>query len=188
MTKLHSKHYLKHRCLIAPPHLADDFFAHSVIYLARHDADGAQGIMLNRPSSVPIRELLNDLDIDADHVNPHAVLHGGPIRPEAGFVLHTGQPTWHSSIAVGENVCITTSKDILDAIAHNEGVDQYQVALGYASWGKQQLEAEIARGDWLVCPADMDLIFNLPYDLRWNAAYEKIGVNPSWLADEIGHA
>lgn len=106
-----AKQFLKHRCLIAPPHLADDFFAHSVIYLARHDADGAQGIMLNRPSSVPIRELLNDLDIDADHVNPHAVLHGGPIRPEVGFVLHTGQPTWHSSIAVGENVCITTSKD-----------------------------------------------------------------------------
>lgn len=101
---------------------ADDFFANTVIYVARHDEDGAQGIVINRPSNLQIRELLNDLEIDADNVQPHAVLQGGPLRPEAGFVLHTGQPTWHSSIAVGENVCITTSKDILDAIAHNEGV------------------------------------------------------------------
>lgn len=182
------KQYLAHRCLIAPPHMDDESFTNTVIYLARHDKDGAQGIILNRPSNVQIKELLNDLDIDADHVLPHAVLHGGPIRPEAGFVLHTGQPTWYSSIAVGENVCITTSKDILDAIAHNEGVDNYQVALGYASWAKNQLEQEISRGDWLVCDADMDLIFNLPYDARWNAAYEKIGINRGWLSHEIGHA
>ena len=117
-----TKQYLTHRCLIAPPDLADDFFANTVIYLARHDEEGAQGIIINRPSGLSIKELLNDLEIEADHVHPHDVLQGGPLRPEAGFVLHTGQPTWHSSIAVGENVCITTSKDILDAIAQNEGV------------------------------------------------------------------
>lgn len=182
------KQYLAHRCLIAPPHLNDDFFAHSVIYLARHDEDGAQGIILNRPTGVQIKELLNDLDIDADHVHPHAVLQGGPVRPEAGFVLHTGQPTWYSSVAVGENVCITTSKDILDAIAHNEGVEQYQVALGYASWSKHQLEQEISRGDWLICESDMDLIFNLPYEARWDAAYRKMGLDKNWLSHEIGHA
>lgn len=102
------------------------------------------------------------------------------------FVLHTGQPTWRSSIAVGENVCITTSKDILDAIAHNEGVGRYQIALGYASWGKNQLEEEMARGDWLICDSDMDLIFNLPYGDRWDAAYKKIGVDRTWFASEIG--
>ncbi len=107
-----TKQYLTHRCLIAPPDMNDEFFANTVIYLARHDEDGAQGIIINRPSGIQIKELLNDLDIDADNVHPHEVLQGGPLRPEAGFVLHTGQPTWHSSIAVGENVCITTSKDI----------------------------------------------------------------------------
>ncbi|MEC8057306.1 MAG: YqgE/AlgH family protein, partial [Pseudomonadota bacterium] len=112
-----TKQYLTHRCLIAPPEMADDFFANTVIYLARHDEEGAQGLIINRPSGIQVKELLNDLDIDADHVQPHEVLQGGPLRPEAGFVLHTGQPTWHSSIAVGENLCITTSKDILDAIA-----------------------------------------------------------------------
>jgi len=89
---------------------------------------------------------------------------------------------------VGENVCITTSKDILDAIAHNEGVGRYQIALGYASWAKHQLEDEIARGDWLICDADMDLIFNLPYGDRWDAAYKKMGVDRNWLSSEIGHA
>lgn len=73
-------------------------------------------------------------------------------------------------------------------IAHNEGVGRYQIALGYASWGKNQLEDEITRGDWLICDADMDLIFNLPYDDRWDAAYKKIGVDRAWLASEIGHA
>ena len=115
-----TKQYLTHRCLIAPPDMADDFFANTVIYVARHDEDGAQGIIINRPSDLQIKELLNDLEIDADNVHPHAVLQGGPLRPEAGFVLHTGQPTWHSPIAVGENVCITTSKDILDAIEETD--------------------------------------------------------------------
>lgn len=183
-----SKQFLTHRCLIAPPDLADDFFAHTVVYIARHDEDGAQGIIINRPSGLQVKELLNDLDIEADHVRPHEVLQGGPLRPEAGFVLHTGQPTWHSSIAMGENLCITTSKDILDAIAQNQGVGRYQIALGYASWGKNQLEDEMNRGDWLICDSDMDLIFNLPYDDRWDAAYKKIGIDRSWLSSEIGHA
>ena len=142
-----------------------------MIYLARHDGDGAQGLIINRPSGIQVRELLNDLDIDADHVQPHEVLQGGPLRPEAGFVLHTGQPVWHSSIAVGENLCITTSKDILDAIAHNEGLAAIKLRWVMPA-GQNQLEDEISRGDWLVCDADMDLIFNLPYDERWDAAYK----------------
>ena len=85
-------------------------------------------------------------------------------------------------------MCIATAKDILDAIAHNEGVGRYQIALGYASWGKNQLEQEMSRGEWLICDSDMDLIFNLPYDDRWDAAYKKMGVDRTWLSSEIGHA
>lgn len=188
IAELPNKQYLTHRCLIAPPDSADDVFANTVIYLARHDIEGAQGIIINRPAGIQVRELLNDLEIIADYVHPHEVLQGGPLRPEAGFVLHTGQPTWHSSVAVGDNVCITTSKDILDAIAQNQGVGNYQIALGYASWEKNQLEQEIARGDWLICDSDMDLIFNLPYAERWDAAYKKMGLDRNWLSSEIGHA
>ncbi len=187
-----TSNFLTHRCLIAPRDAGasdrDDFFAEAVIYIARHDAEGAMGLLLNRPSSVGIDELLSDLQIVSDLVNPHAVLQGGPLRPEVGFVMHTGQPVWHSSIAVSENVCITTSKDILEAIAHNEGVDNYQIMLGFASWSAGQLEDEIKRGAWLVCEPDMALLFNLPYDERWSAAAAKFGVNAPWLSSEVGHA
>lgn len=183
-----SKKFLTHRCLIAPPNLTNDFFEQTVIYIIRHDKKGAQGLIINRPSSIEIQDLLDDLAINADHITPHAVLQGGPLRPEAGFVLHTGQPIWHSSIAIAENICITTSKDILDAIAQNQGVDAYQMVLGYTSWSENQLDEELAQGDWLICDADMQLIFNLPYEIRWQAAYQKIGLNPLWLSEEIGHA
>jgi putative transcriptional regulator len=183
-----AKPYLTHRCLIAPPQLNQDFFAQTLVYIARHDEQGAQGLIINRPSHIEIKELLSDLHITTDLVHPHAVLEGGPVRPEAGFVLHTGHPAWQSSIAVSENVCVTTSKDILEAIAHNEGVERYQIMLGYASWKPQQLEDEVSRGDWLICDADMDLLFGLPYDQRWSAAAAKIGLDTNWLSEEVGHA
>ncbi|MEY4516928.1 MAG: hypothetical protein RL180_1274 [Pseudomonadota bacterium] len=179
---------LAHQCLIAPPQLGDDFFAKTLVYIARHDADGALGLILNRPSAVDLQDLLSDLQIAADDVAPHAVLEGGPLRPEVGFVLHTGQPVWHSSIAVSENVCITTSKDILEAIAQNQGVEHYQMMLGYSGWAAGQLEQELSRGDWFICEPDMALLFQLPYDQRWNAAAQKIGINMNWLSSEIGHA
>lgn len=180
--------FLTNRCLIAPPQLNTDWFEKTIIYIARHDEHGAQGLIINRPSQIQIQELLSDLKINSDQVRPHAVLEGGPVRPEAGFVLHTGQPGWQSSIAVSENICITTSKDILEAIAHNEGVDRYQIMLGYAGWKPQQLETEIARGDWLICDADMELLFNLPYEQRWSAAAAKLGLDTNWLSEDIGHA
>lgn len=183
-----AKTYLTHRCLIAPPQLNDDFFAQTIVYIARHDDQGAQGLIINRPSHIEIKDLLIDLQISPDIVRPHAVLEGGPVRPEAGFVLHTGNPVWQSSIAVSENVCVTTSKDILEAIAHNEGVERYQIMLGYASWQPHQLEEELAKGDWLVCDADMELLFNLPYEQRWSAAAAKIGLDTNWLSPDIGHA
>lgn len=182
------KSFLAHHCLIAPPQLGDDFFAQTLVYIARHDAEGALGLIVNRPSRVDIKDLLADLNINTDHVKPHAVLEGGPVRPEVGFVLHTGHPKWHSSMGVSENVCITTSKDILEAIAHNEGVNHYQIMLGHSSWAPNQLEQELARGDWLVCEPDMGLLFHLPYDQRWQAAAAKLGLDMNWLSADIGHA
>lgn len=181
------KHSLKHYCLLAAPHLEDDFFAKTLIYIARHDHHGAYGLVINRPAQVDIKQLFSDLDIPTTQLQDHDVLVGGPVRPEAGFVLHTGQPHWHSSIAIGENFCLTTSKDILDAIASNQ-LKHFQLALGYCSWDKHQLEQEIAQGDWHICPIDMDLLFHLPYEQRWEAGYKKANINRLWLAEEVGHA
>ncbi len=182
------KSNLTHRCLVASPEMQDPLFAHSLVYIARHDEDGALGLIINRPSAVELADLLTDLQINADHVSRQKVFEGGPVRPEVGFVMHTGNPVWHSSIAVSENVCITTSKDILEAIAHNEGVERFQIMLGYSSWAPGQLENELSHGDWLTCEPDMSLLFSVPPDQRWQAATEKLGINTVWLSSDIGHA
>ncbi len=165
----------------------DPFFTETLIYIAQHNQAGAYGLVINRPAKLDIKQLFSDLDIAHDYLHPHPVLVGGPVRPEAGFILHTGQPHWQSSTAIGENICLTTSKDILDAIAQNQ-VKHYQFALGYCSWKKNQLEQEIARGDWYTCPSDMDLLFDLPYEQRWDASYEKAKINRLWLVEDVGHA
>lgn len=165
----------------------DDFFEQTIIYIARHDEQGAYGLVINRPADLDIKQVFEDLDLPTDHLQPHDILVGGPVRPEAGFILHTGQPHWQSSVAIGENICLTTSRDILDAIAQNQ-IKHYHLALGYCSWRKNQLEQELAQGDWHICPIDMELLFQLPYEQRWQAGYEKANINPVWLAGEIGHA
>ncbi len=180
--------FLTHHCLIAPPQMPDERFARTLVYIVRHDADGALGLTLNKPSSVRLRDLLTDLDIDAAAVRPHAVLVGGPLRPEVGFVLHTGAPVWQSSLPIGDNVCLTTSKDILQAIAHNEGVEHFQIVLGHAAWGPGQLESELREGAWLTCAADAALLFETPLAQRWSQAAARIGVDMDRLVDDIGHA
>lgn len=178
---------LKNKLLLASPHMEDPFFQHSVIYIARHTPQGAYGLIINRPAPMDIKELFDDLNVVHDDMQSHDVLIGGPVRPEAGFILHTGQPHWQASEAIGENICLTTSKDILQAIALNQ-LKHYHMTLGYCNWRKNQLEQELSQGDWQVCPVDMDLLFNLPYEQRWQAAYDKINIDPIWLVEEIGRA
>lgn len=181
------KSSLKNMCLLASPSMDDDFFAQSLIYIAQHNKAGAYGLMINRPSRIDIKQIFNDLHIPNDEIQPHHVLIGGPVRPEAGFILHTGQPDWQASTAIGENICLTTSKDILNAIAQNQ-LKHYQFTLGYCSWKKNQLEQEIKNGDWFTCNPDMNLLFDLPYEQRWEAGYEKANINRFWLVEYIGHA
>ncbi len=180
--------FLTHQFLVATPDLQEDFFAQTLIYIVRHEKQGALGLIINKPSNIDIRNLMDDLDIPTDSPLGQPALVGGPVHPEVGFVLHTGNPDWHASFAVSENVCITTSKDILNAIARHEGVQSYQLILGFSGWSTEQLEQEIARGDWLLCPVDQQLLFHVPYTERWQVALDKIGVRPAWFAGEMGHA
>ncbi|PNK60596.1 YqgE/AlgH family protein [Psychrobacter sp. FDAARGOS_221] len=182
---------LTHHFLIAAPSMPDDRFAQSLIYICRHDKHGVLGLIVNKPIlDTKVPSLLEGLDIEVedDSVMEDVALEGGPVFPEVGFVLHTGQPTWASSFAISENVCITTSKDILHRIAEGQGVEHYYLCLGHASWTKGQLEREISQGDWLVCPADLSLLFEAPFEERWHLAANKIGVDFNFLSDDIGHA
>lgn len=182
---------LTHHFLIAAPELSDPRFEQALIYICRHDQHGALGLMVNRPiESARVGKLFEDLGIDVSdaQVMEDMPLEGGPMYPEIGFVLHTGQPQWASSFAISENVCITTSQDILQRIAAGQGIGHYHLCLGHASWGKKQLDGELESGDWLVCPADLTLLFDTPFDERWQAAAEKIGVDFDYLSSDIGHA
>lgn len=189
--------YLDGQFLVAMPNMPDERFARSVIYMCAHSAEGAMGIIVNhKAQNVDFRELLVQLDIveaGAIRLPPRAsgvhVLKGGPVETGRGFVLHTPDYFIESAtLPIDEGVCLTTTVDILRAIARGEGPDRAILALGYAGWGAGQLEGEIQRNDWLHCPASPDLIFDAALESKYDQVMRFIGIDPSMLSSEAGHA
>lgn len=176
--------------LIALPSLSDARFSRSVTLICQHDEDGAMGVMVNRPSEYTLGEVLGQMGVDggSDALRAQQVLAGGPVHPERGFVLHDGGLQWDSTMAIGESLYLTTSRDILDAMAQGQGPDNAVVALGCAGWTAGQLEAELTDNDWLTAPSDAELLFALPLTARWEASAGRIGVDFARLADYAGHA
>jgi len=181
---------LANQLLIALPALADSNFARSVALICQHDADGAMGIVVNRASEYTLGEVLGQMGLEGgdESMRAQPVLAGGPVHPERGFVLHDGGMQWDSTMAITEALFLTTSRDILEAMARGEGPENAIVALGCAGWGSGQLEHELTENDWLTAPADAELLFELPLDARWQAAAGRIGVDFAHLADYAGHA
>jgi putative transcriptional regulator len=182
--------FLANHLLVALPSLADPHFARSVVLLCQHDADGAMGIVVNRASEYRLGEVLSQIGLEggAPALREQPVLGGGPVHPERGFVLHDGGRDWDSSLAFGDGLHITTSRDVLEAMARGEGPRRAVVALGCASWGAGQLEYELGENTWLTVPADPELLFSLPLEARWQAAAGRIGVDLAMVADYSGHA
>lgn len=176
--------------LIALPALSDPNFSRSVTLICQHDADGAMGIVVNRNSEYTLGDVLEQMRIEGgdEALRASAVLAGGPVHPERGFVLHDGDRGWDSSMAVADHLYVTTSRDILEAIARGEGPVNATVALGCAGWGAGQLEYELGENSWITVPADPDLLFRTPLDQRWQEAAGRIGVDMSRMADYSGHA
>lgn len=176
--------------LIALPSLADPHFARSVTLICQHDAGGAMGVVVNRASDYTLGEILRQMEIEtADPALPEQrVLAGGPVHPERGFVLHDGARSWDSTLVVAEGLAITTSRDILEAIARGDGPEHAMVALGCAGWGAGQLEQELAENSWLTAPAQAAVLFELPLEQRWQAAAGQIGVDLMRMAGHAGHA
>jgi putative transcriptional regulator len=148
------------------------------------------GVVVNRPSEYTLGEVFQQMGIDSsdERLCAQAVLAGGPVHPERGFVLHDGSREWDSSLAVGDDLYVTTSRDVLEAMARGEGPRRVTVALGCAGWGAGQLESELVDNSWLTAPADAELLFALPLAARWQAAAGRIGVDMSRLTDYSGHA
>ncbi len=181
---------LRDHFLIAMPALSDPNFDHSVTYICEHNEEGAMGILISRQMDLTMAEVLEQMGIEASsNFDTSLKIHlGGPVQPEHGFVIHSPVGAWESSLQVGEEIALTTSRDILSAIAHGEGPPHYLIALGYAGWGPGQLEQELADNAWLSCRADERILFELPIEQRWGAAAALLGIDLNLLSSEIGHS
>lgn len=180
---------LKGKLIIAMPRLNDTPFAHGVCYLCQHDDQGAIGLLINQPIAMEVTDLFSDqgLKTKADAVH-RPLLIGGPLQRERGFVLHQQQGAWRSTLHIQDGIYITTSQDILQAIAEQKPPLHYMILLGYASWAPGQLEHEISENDWLTAAAKPEILFQTRYELRWQMAIETLGFNLAMLSKETGHA
>lgn len=186
---MNTTNYLTNNFLIAMPNMEGDDFSKSVTYLCQHDEGGALGIVINKPHTMTMSAIFEQLGIQA--ISPEVAetpLHiGGPVQTERGFVLHTPVGNWDSTLKVNDEYALTSSKDILIAIAENKGPEKWLVALGYAGWGAGQLEEEIQRNAWLHGEAEQHVIFDEPISQRWELAGHRIGVDMSLMSSDTGH-
>lgn len=181
---------LSNNLLIAMPGMNDTYFDHTVTLVCQHDEQGAFGVVINRPLQLTVGELLAQLDITVEDpgIAGQTALNGGPVQAEQGFVLHTGDREWDSTLHIDDNTAITSSKDILVDLAGGNGPERFILLLGCAGWHPGQLEEEIKSNSWLTCEADQAILFDMPYPHRWKGAASTLGIDVRLLTAEAGHA
>ncbi|MCV2401784.1 YqgE/AlgH family protein [Marinomonas sp. C2222] len=179
----------KNHFLISMPHLDDPHFEHTVVYLCEHTKGGAMGVIINRPSNVDFTELANYLGMPVDDpiVASEPIYTGGPVESERGFILHTADKNWNNTLPVTDEVSLSASLEALEDIAAGKGAKAFRITLGCAGWDPGQLETEIANNDWLVCEADLDVLFHTPSDMQFTAATQVLGIDMARLSPDIGH-
>lgn len=181
---------LTHHFLIAMPAMADPYFSKTLTYICEHNEQGALGIVINRRIDLDFQALFEQIKIPLENQALAAmpVHYGGPVQMDRGFVLHQPVGDWQSSLKVSDDIALTTSKDILEAVGRGEGPSRLFISLGYAGWEAGQLEHELAQNAWLTVPAEPALIFDEPEETRLAMAMQMLGVDFVSLADEAGHA
>lgn len=188
---------LTNQFLIAMPGMLDETFAGAVIYLCEHTEKGALGLVINKPIDIKLKNLFEkvELTLDREDLAEAPVYFGGPVQTERGFVLHDrldggdGEGGhYNSSLQIPGGLEMTTSKDVLEALADGAGPKKLLVTLGYSGWGAGQLEDEISRNGWLTVDADPSVIFDTPIEQRYDKAVSLLGIDPRMLSQEAGHA
>jgi putative transcriptional regulator len=181
--------------LIAMPAMTDPYFSKTVTFICTHNQDGAMGIVVNRLTDISITNLFEQIKLESTSPQLHdkTVHYGGPVQIERGFILHTPHDEYNSTILVNEGIALTTSKDILEAVAQNNGPQKMLIALGYAGWTPGQLEAEMAQNAWLSVEmknrSDIhQIIFDLPNAEKLDFVMQKMGLNLANLSHNAGHA
>jgi putative transcriptional regulator len=182
---------LTNQFLIAMPGMADPTFSGTVVYLCDHTERGALGLVINRPTDIDLKSLFDriDLSLEIEPLQHLPVYFGGPVQTERGFVLHDStEHHYTSSISIPGGLEMTTSKDVLEAVAQGSGPARFLLTLGHAGWGAGQLEEEISRNGWLTVEAEPAVMFETPADQRFEAALSLLGVTLSMLSGQAGHA
>lgn len=180
--------------LIAMPSMLDPVFGGTVVYLCEHNADGALGVIINKATDMTVDVLFERIELKLEISTSHVeignkpVMFGGPVQVERGFVLHSPHGAFSSMMPVTDQVALTTSKDVLEAVAVGDGPRRLLVSLGCSGWSAGQLEEEIARNGWLTVRADPAIIFDTPIEERFSAAMKLLGFDPAMLAGQAGHA
>jgi putative transcriptional regulator len=181
---------LTNHLLIAMPSLADPNFSQTVTLVCEHSDKGALGIVLNKPLPMQLAEVLSQMKLKPidPRVGTQAVLRGGPVHTDRGFVLHRPGGQWDSTHQISDSVQVTTSRDVLAAMACGEGPVGAFIALGYAGWEGGQLEREIIDNSWLSVPLDEKIVFDLPFEDRWQAVWRLLGIEVGQMSPVAGHA
>ena len=192
---------LTKQLLIAMPSMEDPNFSRTVTLICEHTQDGAMGIVVNQPTTLFVNELLSNVQApNSDSQNDSKqedktsnrslgpVYAGGPVQIDRGFILHDSDKQWESTHIIDNHLSLTTSEDILIAIAQGKGPENALVALGYAGWGAGQLEEEISANSWLTVPYDTQILFNTPIENRWQSAATKLGIDVHLISSQTGHA
>ena len=181
---------LTHHFLIAMPAMADPHFTRTLTFICEHNDQGALGIVINRPIEMNLHALLEQVSIPraGEAFKSIRVHFGGPVQVDRGFVLHTPLGQWQSTLAVSTEIGLTTSKDILQAVARGDGPGKLLVTLGYAGWAPGQLEHELAQNAWLTVQAKTEVIFDLAAEERLPAAMSLLGIDFASLSEQAGHA
>jgi putative transcriptional regulator len=181
---------LKNHFLIAHDTEINNPFYRAVVYVCEHNADGAMGFVINRNAGIALDVIFESMEIQltGSPLMHKPVLLGGPLQEATGFILHSKCQDWNSTISVSDKICVTTSKDILQDMVNQTGPTQLEMVLGYSGWAPGQLEQELQNNCWLSCPAQENIIFEIPIEQRWNAAIRSLGIDPSQLVSDVGHA
>lgn len=181
---------LTNQLLIAMPGMLDPNFSTTVTLICEHNDEGALGIIINRPTTLKLGGLFEQLAVDDPDPDTAGdpVLSGGPVGTERGFVLHGPEQSYENTLAVSDDIRLTLSRDIIDAMASGDGPDQSLVALGYAGWESGQLEEEMLANAWLNVPATPEIVFDIPFADRWDSAARTLGINIACMSPDAGHA
>jgi putative transcriptional regulator len=181
---------LANNLLIAMPSLNDPNFERTVIYICEHHDQGSVGLIINRPMQFPLAIVFEQLKIEPVRIEQSRLplMFGGPVQPERGFVIHKQLGGWRSSLLLQDEVTVTTSNDIIRAIAEDKGPRDVLITLGYAGWVEHQLEKELQDNVWLVCPYRSEIMYEVPFEDRWDYAGLTLGIRMNQLSSNIGHA